>query len=48
MNLVKAYSELVKEFVKLKEQGPLVTEAEKLKIIDKYKVSPELSEKVLS
>lgn len=47
MNLVKSASELDKEFIKLKEEGLPISEANKQKIIDEYKTSPELTDVVL-
>lgn len=46
MNLDRSASELEKEFVQLKE-GPPISKANKQKIIDEYKMSPELTKAVL-
>lgn len=47
MNLVKSASELEKQYVQLKEQGPPIYEVNKQKIIDEYRASSELTEVVL-
>lgn len=47
INLVRAASKLEKEFVKLKNKSPTISEADKQKIINEYKTSPELTEAIL-
>lgn len=46
-NLVKAASELEKEYIKLKNEGSIISEVDRQQIVDEYKASSELTEVVL-
>lgn len=47
-NLLKVSSELETEYKKLKNEKKFVSEADKQRIIEEYKESPELMEKIIA